>query len=107
MDDVLKNIIPCSPDKFHRVYKEYKDAEKRFLKLYEPLKSNLLEMYEKDSNNVLPKHITITEGMSLTYVEPSIRNTIDNKKLQEEEPTIAKKYTKSTIIKASLRLKGD
>ena len=42
--------------------------------------------------------------MKLTYVSPSERKTIDSKKLKEEEPEIAKKFTKTTNVKASVRI---
>jgi predicted phage-related endonuclease len=51
----------------------------------------------------MPKTITIG-GTKLTYVSPSIRNTIDSKKLKEEEPELAKKYTKATNVSATVRI---
>ena len=42
--------------------------------------------------------------LKVTYVEPTTRSTIDSKKLKEELPTIAEKYTKTTVVKGSVRI---
>lgn len=40
----------------------------------------------------------------MTYVSPSTRSSIDSKKLKEEEPAIAEKFTKTTNVTASVRI---
>lgn len=49
------------------------------------------------------------ERIKLTLVEPTTRTTIDSARLKAEMPEIAEKYTKTSQVKASLRitLKGD
>ena len=42
--------------------------------------------------------------LKVTYVEPTTRTTIDSKKLKEELPAIAEKYTKTTVVKGSVRI---
>lgn len=42
--------------------------------------------------------------LKITYVEPTTRSTIDSKKLKEELPAIAEKYTKITTVKGSVRI---
>lgn len=42
--------------------------------------------------------------LKVTYVEPTTRTTIDSKKLKEELPAVAEKYTKRTIVKGSVRI---
>ena len=42
--------------------------------------------------------------LKVTYVEPTTRTTIDSKKLKEELPAIAEKYTKTTMVKGSVRI---
>lgn len=42
--------------------------------------------------------------LKVTYVEPTTRSTIDSKKLKEELPAIAEKYTKTTMVKGSVRI---
>ena len=42
--------------------------------------------------------------LKITYVEPTTRESIDSKKLKEELPAIAKKYTKVSQVKGSVRI---
>jgi predicted phage-related endonuclease len=42
--------------------------------------------------------------LKITYVEPTMRTTIDSKKLKEELPAVAEKYTKRTLVKGSVRI---
>lgn len=44
------------------------------------------------------------DRIKLTYVEPTTRTSIDSAKLKKEMPQIAEKYTKTSNIKASLRI---
>ena len=97
----LRSILNCEPEEFYLKYREYKEAESKFKEIYDPFKEKLIQLYTNTPD--LPKSIVIG-GSKLTYVSPSIRNTIDSKKLKEEEPEIAKKFTKSTSVKASIRL---
>lgn len=47
---------------------------------------------------------TADKSMLITYVEPSTRETIDSKRLKEEHPELAKKYVKTSTVKASVRI---
>lgn len=98
---LFEQALGCDPDEFTKKYNDYKLAEREFNKLYEPFKANLIDLHEK--NKDLPKSVVIG-NTKLTYVSPSTRNSIDSKKLKEEEPTIAEKYTKTTNVKATIRL---
>ena len=105
-NDIVNQIsgaLNCDIEDFYQKYNAYKKAEEEFNNLYEPFKSKLIEMYENTPS--LPKSLIIG-GVELTYVAPSTRNIIDSKKLKEEEPELAKKFTKTTNVKASIRLKG-
>lgn len=42
--------------------------------------------------------------LKVTYVEPTTRATIDAKKLKEDLPAVAEKYTKRTTVKGSVRI---
>ena len=42
--------------------------------------------------------------LKITYVEPTTRSTIDSKKLKEDLPAVAEKYTKITAVKGSVRI---
>jgi len=97
----LQIMLNCEPEEFYKKYKKYKKAETEFKNLYEPFKEKLLKMYEENSNT--PSSIQIS-GVKLVYVSPSTRNTIDSKKLKEEEPELAKKYTRITNVSATLRV---
>ena len=44
------------------------------------------------------------ENVKLTYVAPTTRTSIDSAKLKKELPEIAEKYTKTSNVKASLRI---
>ena len=70
-------------------------------KVYEPFKANIIGLHKTHTD--LPKTI-IVGGVKLTYVSPSVRNTIDSKRLKEEEPELAKKFTKTSNVSATIRL---
>lgn len=101
INKLLQGAMNCEPEEFYQKYRDYKTAEANFNKLYEPFKANIIELHEKHPE--IPKGVVIG-GMKLTYVSPSERKTIDSKKLKEEEPEIAKKFTKTTNVKASVRI---
>ena len=42
--------------------------------------------------------------LKVTYVEPTTRTTIDSTRLKKELPAIAEKYTKTTVVKGSVRI---
>lgn len=104
--DDMTNIMAeafdgCSPEVLEAAYTRYKQAEEEFNKLYEPIKDNIINLHKTVED--LPKRILIGD-MMMTYVSPSVRTTIDTKKLKEEEPEIAKKFTKTSDVKATIRL---
>ena len=99
----IRSTLNCKPEEFAEKYAAYKKAEAEFKELYEPFKTNLLNLYNNTSD--LPKTV-IVGGVKVTYVSPSIRSAIDSKKLKEEEPELAKKFTKTTEVGATIRLEG-
>ncbi len=44
------------------------------------------------------------DAFTVTYVAPTKRETLDSKRLKEECPEIAEAYTKSSEVKASVRI---
>ena len=99
--DALRQALNgCTPEEFYQKYREMKKAEADFKEIYEPLKAEVIRLHETAS---LPKNV-IVGGAKLTYVSPSVRNTIDSKKLKEEEPELAKKFTKSTNVAATVKI---
>lgn len=99
--DVIQSVLNCEPDEFYKKYKKMKKAEEEFNNLYEPFKKGLIELYANHSE--MPKSIVVG-GAKLTYVSPSTRTTVDTKKLKEEEPELAKKYSKTSLVSATIRL---
>lgn len=98
----FRQAMTCDPDEFAKRYKEFKEAKAKFDEVYEPFKLNLLSLY-KDHPDI-PKTVIVGGSVKLTHVSPSTRSTIDSKKLKEEEPAIAEKFTKTTNVSASIRL---
>lgn len=99
--DKFKQALPCKPEEFSEKYRALKQATEEFDKVFVPFKENIIKLHEQSDD--LPKTV-IVDGVKVTYVSPSIRNTIDSKKLKEEEPELVKKYTKATNVKATVRL---
>lgn len=99
--ELFEQALGCETEEFAEKYLAMKKAEKEFEELYAPFKENLIELHSK--RNDLPKTVVVGPA-KLTYVSPSTRNSIDSKKLKEEEPAIAEKYTKTTNVKATIRL---
>lgn len=99
--NLIKQALDCEPELFEEVYNDYKKAQEKFNTIYEPFKERLIKLHEDYPD--IAKTIIIGDA-KLTYVSPSTRRTIDTKKLKEEEPSIAAKYTKSTDVKATIRM---
>lgn len=98
--DALRSAMGCTTDEFYDKYTAYKNAEAEFKSVYEPLKAEVIKLHETQN---LPKNV-IVGGTKLTYISPSTRSSIDSKKLKEEEPEIAKKFTKTTNVAATVKL---
>lgn len=98
--DALRRAMGCTADEFYEKYQAMKKAEADFKEIYEPLKAKVIELHETQN---LPKNV-IVGGAKLTYVSPSTRSTIDSKRLKEEEPEIAKKFTKTSQVGATVRI---
>jgi predicted phage-related endonuclease len=45
------------------------------------------------------------EFISITYVAPTTRTTVDSKKLKDEQPQIFEQYSKVSNVKSSVRIK--
>lgn len=102
--DLLKaNLVNTNvtPEEFAKRYKAYKKAEAKFKEIYEPFKQSFLDLY--NTTPALSNGVVI-DGVKITYVSSSIRNSIDTKKLKEEEPELVKKYMKATTVDATIRL---
>lgn len=101
IEQIYRQALPCEPEDFAQRYKKYKDAKAEFDAIFDEFKVNLIELHKVKPD--LPKSIIIG-GVKATYVSPSTRTSIDSKKLKEEEPELAKKFTKTSNVSASVRL---
>lgn len=95
--------LNCKPDEFAKKYNAYKIAKTEFEELFAPVKDAIVAAHETAPDS--PKSLMVG-GVKLTYVSPSTRSAIDSKKLKEEEPELAKKFTKITKVAASVRIDG-
>lgn len=102
MADIFRQALSCTSTVFAEKYKKFIEAKEQFDEIYEPFKANLLELHKSNPN--LPKTVMIEGTVKVTYVSPSTRNTIDSKKLKEEEPELVKKFTKTSNVNATVRL---
>lgn len=64
------------------------------------IKDNILKAMEENGIKKIDN-----EFFTITYVEPSTRETIDSKRLKVEQPEIAAQYTNISNVNASLRIK--
>ena len=78
---------------FERKIKEIKEAE-------DALKAAILE--EMEGKNILSIK---TSDMTISYIGPSDRETLDSKRLKEEKPEIYDEYVKISPVKSSIRIK--
>lgn len=97
------STLNCKPDEFARKYNAYKMAKAEFEELFEPVKDTIIAIHKNRDD--LP-NMLVVGGVKLTYVSPSVRSAIDSKKLKEEEPELAKKFTKMSKVSASVRVDG-
>lgn len=102
LKEKISNILGCDATEFYNKYMGYVEAEAEFKKIYEPFKEKLLKLYSEVSD--MPNSILIY-GLELIYVSPSSRSYIDNKKLKEELPEIAEKFTKVRAVEPTIRLR--
>ena len=100
---LIKNALGCTSEEFYKRYTKYKKAEAEFNEIYEPFKEKLINLH-KDMPNL--QNSILINSVKLTYVGPTTRTSIDTKKLKEEEPEIAKKFMKTSEVKASVRIDG-
>lgn len=70
-----------------------------------------LEDKEKEMRSQLEKAMEAygvkkfeNDQISVVYVEPTTRNTIDSAKLKKELPDVASKYTKTSAVKGSVKI---
>lgn len=101
--DMFRQALNCTPEEFGKRYREFKEAKAKFDEVYEAFKENIIKLHATEKD--LPKSLVV-DSVKLTYVAPSVRTTIDSKKLKEEEPELAKKFSKTSDVSATVRIEG-
>lgn len=99
----FKAVVPGLPVEIMPVLKKLQELEiqsKQIIETEEILKADLLKAME--THNVKKWD---NEVMTVTYTAPTTRTSIDSTKLKREMPEVAEKYTKTSNVKASIRIK--
>lgn len=78
---------------FEKAIKELKEKE-------DELKQTILN--EMESKNIIKLE---TDDLMINYIAPSERETLDSKRLREEQPDLYDEYVKLSPVKSSIRLK--
>ena len=83
-------------------------AFERQIKLLKEAEDALKEMVkaEMEAKGIL-KVEDETNGMTISYIAPTHRETFDSKKFKAEKPDIYDEYVKFTPVKSSIRIKID
>lgn len=79
---------------------EYEQKIRQMKELEDHLKESILA--EMESKNIIKLE---NEFLTITYVAPTDRETLDTKNLRAELPDIYDEYIKITPVKASVRIK--
>ena len=77
-----------------KLIKEAEDALKEIIKA------------EMEAKGIL-KVTDETNGMAITYIAPSMRETFDSKKFKADKPDVYDEYVKLSPVKSSIRIKLD
>jgi hypothetical protein len=80
----------------------------RQIKLIKEAEDTLKELVkaEMEARGIL-KLQDETNGMTITYIAPTERETFDSKKFKAENPAMYDEYVKFTPVKSSIRIKID
>lgn len=79
---------------------EFEKAIKSIKTQEDELKQNILK--EMESKNIIKLE---TDDLVINYIAPAERETLDSKKLREEQPDLYDEYVKFSTVKSSIRLK--
>lgn len=89
-------LSPETSNKIAEIEKQMKALKEQ----EEELKQRILN--EMESKNIIKLD---TQDLTITYVAPTQRETLDSKLLREELPDIYDSYVKFTDVKGSIRIK--
>lgn len=99
----FKAAVPGLPVEIMPVLKKLQDLEiksKEITDQQKALKEDLLKAMETHGVKKWDNEI-----MTVTYTAPTTRNSIDTTKLKKDMPEVAEKYTKTSNVKSSIRIK--
>lgn len=99
----FKAPVPGLPKETLPVLQQLQELEVQAKKIEDlkiALKENLLAAMEKHGVEKWDNEVMI-----VTYVKPTTRTSIDSAKLKKEMPEIAEKYSKTSNVKSSIRIK--
>lgn len=99
----FKAAVPALPKETLPALKQLQDLEVQAAKIDEAKKK-----LREDLLNAMEKHGVAkwdNEVMTVTYTAPTTRTTIDSDKLKKEMPEVANKYSKTSNVKSSIRVK--
>lgn len=99
----FKASVPMLPKEITPVLKQIQDLEIQAAKIEEvkkKLKEDLLKAMEKHGVKKWDNEV-----MTITYTAPTTRTSIDSVKLKKDMPEIAEKYSKTSNVKSSIRIK--
>ena len=102
LTNVVSTLIPKD---FGKKFKALKKAQDKLAKIENDVKAKLIELFENVED--LENNTVTVDGIKFTYVKSYKKNTIDSKKLQEEEPDVYKKYLKQSNVKSSIKISVD
>ena len=96
---IENNIAILEPETAEKIYK-FETAMKQLKQQEDELKATILKEMEE-------KQIIKLENSDfmITYIQPSDRESFDNKTFKEEYPDLYDQYLKMTPVKSSIRIK--
>jgi len=99
----FKAAVPGLPQKIIPVLKQLQELEIRSAKLEEAKKQ-----FKEELLRAMEKHGVMkwdNEVMTITYVAPTTRTSVDSAKLKKELPEVFNEYSKTSNVKSSIRIK--
>ena len=99
----FKAAVPSLPKETLPVLQQLQELEVQAKKIEDQkiaLKEDLLAAMEKHGVEKWDNEV-----MTVTYVKPTTRTSIDSTKLKNDMPEVAEKYSKTSNVKSSRRIK--
>lgn len=87
-------------NKISEVIADLKSKQENLENINKEIKEKILATMEENGEKKFEN-----EFISITYVAPTTRTTVDSKKLKDEQPQIFEQYSKVSNVKSSVRIK--